>query len=111
MAKEKNNEKQDKKQDDVQKNKNIAALSYVFILFLVPLLLKRDSEFVQFHARQGLVLFIVELLAGMVSWFPVFGQLLMLLLLVVSIIAILKTLEGEKWEIPFIYEWSKKINL
>ncbi len=96
---------------DVEKNKNIAVLSYVWILCLVPLLGKRDSEFAQFHAKQGLVLFAVEIIASLFVWFPIFGQLIMIGLLVLSVIGIVKTLNGERWEIPVIYEWSKKINL
>lgn len=96
---------------DVEANKMITALSYVWILFLVPLLGKRDSKFAQFHAKQGLVLFIIELLAGLIMWFPVFGQLLMLALAVIAIMGITKALNGEWWEIPYIYGWSKKINL
>ncbi len=99
------------KELDVEINKNIAALSYVWILFLVPLLGKRDSEFAQFHAKQGLVLFVIELLAALLAWFPFFGQLLMLALVVVSVMGIVKTLNGEWWRIPFIHEWSKKIKL
>ncbi len=96
---------------DVEDNKVMAALSYAWILFLVPLLGKRDSKFAQFHAKQGLVLFIIELIASLLMWFPVFGQLIMLALLVVSVLGIIKALNGEWWKIPFIHEWSKKINL
>ncbi len=96
---------------DVEANKNIAALSYIWILCLVPLLSKKNSEFAQFHAKQGLILFIIELIAGLFVWFPFFGQLLMLLLIVISVMGIIKTYNGEWWKIPFIYEWSKKINL
>ncbi len=96
---------------DVEQNKAIAALSYVWILFLIPLLGKRDSEFAQFHAKQGLILFIIEIVASLFFWFPFFGQLLMLALVVISIIGIVKTLNGEWWKIPYLYDWSKKINL
>ena len=99
------------KEFDVEINKNTAALSYLWILCLIPILGKRDSEFAQFHAKQGLILFIIEIFAGLFSWFPIFGQLLILLLIIVSITAFVKTLNGESWKIPYIYEWSKKINL
>lgn len=105
-------EKKTKTHDkDVEENKAVAALSYAWILCLVPLLGKRDSKFAQFHAKQGLVLFVVELAAGLVVWFPFFGQLLMLGLIVVSVMGIVKTVNGEWWKIPYIYEWSKKFNL
>ncbi|MEI8360712.1 MAG: hypothetical protein WCG01_01085 [bacterium] len=87
-----------------------AALSYVFILCFIPLLSNRDSEFVQFHAKQGFVLFVLDILIGLVSWFPLFGQLAVLVLFMTSIIGIVKALNGKYWEIPFVYEWSKKLN-
>ncbi len=96
---------------DIEKNKTIAALSYVWILFLLPLLLKKRSKFAQFHAKQGLVLFIIEIAAGLFVWIPILGQILSLALLVVSVVGIVKTLNGEWWKIPYIYNWSKKINL
>jgi len=96
---------------DIEKNKAIAALSYAWILCLVPLLGKRDSKFAQFHAKQGLVLFIIEIIGSLLMWFPIFGQLLMLLLVVVSVMGIIKTLNGEWWKVPYVYSWSKKINL
>jgi uncharacterized membrane protein len=99
------------KDPDVENNKIIAALSYGWILFLVPLLGKRDSKFAQFHAKQGLILFLIELVAGLVMWFPFFGQLLMLALIIVAVVGIIKALNGEWWKIPYIYEWSLKINL
>jgi uncharacterized membrane protein len=99
------------KDPDVEANKTIAALSYLWILCLVPLLGKKDSKFAQFHAKQGLILFIIELIGSLVFWFPLFGQLLMLALVIVSVMGIIKALNGEWWKIPFIYDWSKKINL
>jgi uncharacterized membrane protein len=44
---------------DVEKNKVAALLSYVFILWLVPLLTAKDSPFAKYHANQGIMLTIV----------------------------------------------------
>lgn len=99
------------KNNDVEANKTLAAMSYIFILFLVPLLGKKDSKFAQFHAKQGLVLFAVELLVFMFVWVPLLGQLAMLALLIISVMGAVKALNGEWWKIPYIYEWSKKVNL
>ena len=93
---------------DIEKNKSVAVLSYLWILCLLPLLTKKRSKFVQFHAKQGFILFVLE---SLLCWFPFFGQLLMLCFFVVSIVAIVKTLNGEYWKIPYIYDWSKKVNL
>ncbi len=96
---------------DVEINKGVAALSYVWVLCLVPLLGKRDSEFAQFHAKQGLILFIIEILGSLIFGIPLLGWLLALTVFVVAIMGVIKALNGEWWEIPYIYEWSKKINL
>lgn len=93
--------------DFKNEERTIAALSYVWILFIIPLLLKKNSQFSQFHAKQGLVLFLFSL----VSWFPFFGQIIALIIIIVSVVAIIKTLNGEKWEIPYVYDLSKKIKL
>lgn len=95
---------------DAQQNSGVAALSYLWILFIIPLLGKRNSKFAQFHAKQGLVLFGIELIASMFAWFPIFGQLIILALIVVAVMGVVKALNEEWWKIPYINEWSKKIN-
>lgn len=104
-------EEKDLKKKDADENKLAAILSYIWILFLIPLLAKKKSKFCQFHAKQGLVLFIIDLGISLVCWVPLFGQLLVLAALALSIIAIVKTYNGEWWEIPYVYNWSKKFNL
>lgn len=113
MAKKKTTKATSKtsKQKDAEINKVMAALSYVWILCLIPLLGKKDSEFVQFHAKQGFILFIVEILASLVVWFPLFGQLFMLLLIIIAVMGVIKALNEEWWEIPIIYDWSKKLKI
>ncbi|MCA9364745.1 MAG: hypothetical protein KC736_02530 [Candidatus Moranbacteria bacterium] len=96
---------------DVEENKVIAALSYLGLLVLVPLLAKRDSPFVQFHARQGLVLLIVFMGSMFVVWVPVIGQLLWLALVVVNVIALVKTLMGQSWKLPFIGDLADKFKI
>lgn len=92
---------------DIEKNKTMAALSYVWILFLVPLLGKKHSKFCQFHAKQGLILFILSFF----SWFPLVGWLMFLAIVVISVMGVIKTLDGIWWKIPYVYDLSKKINL
>lgn len=96
---------------DVEENKLIAALSYVGILFLIPLLAKRESKFSQEHAKQGLILFIVWIVGSFVFWFPLIGWLLFIVVFIVDLIAFIKCLSGEFWEIPVLGPLRKKINL
>lgn len=64
-----------------QSNRLLAALSYLWILFLLPFIFCRDDSFALYHARQGLILFAVTT-AGQVlgaafglSWIVVLMQL------------------------------------
>jgi|GEM_PF-213509 len=102
----------------------LLVLSYLGILALVPFLTAR-KEFVQWHARQGLLLFGVSLttlfamiLANVVLWHFhwVLGLLFLLLLLTSSfgvlaliVACILKAFEGERWRIPFLGDFVERL--
>ena len=96
---------------DVEDNKVIAAIGYVWILCLVPLFLRRHSKFAQFHAKQGLVLFIVEIFGWLILWIPLVGWLLGALILIFAILGIMNSLQGNYWEMPILGKYAKKINL
>lgn len=93
---------------DIEENKNVAAIGYVWILCLVPLLLKRKSSFAQFHAKQGLVLFIIELVGW---WIPIIGWFLMLVAVIFAIVGIIMALDGKYWKMPILYQFVEKLNL
>lgn len=102
---------------DVEQNKAVSILSYIGILFLVPLLAAPKSPFAQFHARQGMVLFIAEIILWIVFYGLTFVTLgLMWFLLWVpwvcaviwSIIGIVNVVNGEEKELPLIGGLIKK---
>lgn len=97
--------------DDISNNKFMAALSYVGILVLIPVFLARKSPFAQEHAKQGLILLAVWIIGMLVFWIPLVGQILWIILVIANIVAIVKCLMGEFWEIPLIGEFRKKIHL
>ncbi len=98
-----------------QEDKIWAALSYLWILALVALLLKRQSGYVQFHAKQGVVLLIVEVILWLVGMVPVLGWLVTfvghIVVAVLAVLGIVAALVGRYWEMPFLGEYAKKINL
>ena len=96
---------------DIEENKVMAAIGYVWILCLVPLFLKRKSKFAQFHAKQGLILFIVEIFGWLIFWIPIIGWILGILILVLAILGIMNALQGKYWEMPLLGKYAKKINL
>jgi uncharacterized membrane protein len=91
---------------EIDQGKGIAWLSYVGILFLIPLLAMKDNAYTKFHAKQGLVLFIGEVIVGILGRIPFVGWFIIgpvggLFFFVLSIIGIVKSLQGEYWKAPF----------
>ena len=101
--------------NDVEANKGIAVLSYLGVLCLIPLLAKKESKFAQYHAKQGLVLFIAEIVLWVVNLVPVLGQLVFVLgwiiALVLAIMGIMAVTKGEMKELPLIGGFAAKFNL
>ena len=107
---------QDQNQDkDIQENKVVAALGYIGVLCLIPLLAKKDSKYAQFHGKQGLILFIVEIIAFVIGIIPILGWLIgfifIICCIILSIIGIIKSLSGEYWKMPVLGQYAEKINL
>ena len=101
---------------DIEKHKAVACLSYVFILFLVPLLTQKESPFAQFHAKQGMIVCIAWIVMSFILMvIPVIGWMLIplmnILFIGISIVAIIKTFSGEAWEIPGAAGLRKTFNL
>ncbi len=93
--------------------KNILAIiSYIGILCLVPILMKEKDEFVKFHAKQGLVLFIAEVATLLISWIPILGWfigfILWIIWLVLSLMGIINAVGGKQVPLPVIGKFAKK---
>ncbi len=90
----------------------MAAFSYLGVLCFVPLLFGRGDRFVNFHARQGLVLWIWGVLALFaltvpgLSWFFRFSASLITTL---SIIGLVSVMLCKSWRFPFICDLSEKL--
>lgn len=68
-------------QADVQKNKILIAVCYVFsFLFFVPILIDKSSSYCRFHANQQLTLFIFGVILGLalavIGLIPVLGAII-----------------------------------
>lgn len=89
-----------------------AILSYIGILFLVPLLACKNNSFAQFHAKQGLVLFIAEVATMFIAWIPILGWLVgfvcYIIWIVLSIIGIMNVLGGKQVPLPIIGKFAGK---
>ncbi len=95
---------------DAKTHRATAALAYVLLLFIVPMS-KKDSDFCQFHAKQGIVLFVAWVIVSFCAWIPFVGWAAWLSLLLVNVMAIVKTLNGERWELPILGKYAEQIKL
>ncbi len=100
---------------EIQDGKFFAAIGYISVLCFVPLFLKKQNKFAQFHGKQGLVLFILEVAASILKTVPALGDLVFTVGFVVfgilSLVGIVKVLMGEYWEMPVVHDISNRISL
>ena len=97
------------------------ALSYLWILALIPLLTKKDDREVQWHAKNGLVIFAAEIAAFIL--FIVLGFVIpngagcglgivqcavWIGFLVVRILCIVKGVAGQRFRLPGISDFADK---
>ena len=110
-----NNSSEGSQDPEIQDGKFFAVIGYLMFLCFVPLFLKKDNSFAQFHGKQALVLFIMEMAACILKVVPALGDLIFTVSFVafgiLSLVGIMKVLMGEKWEMPVVYEISTRISL
>lgn len=89
---------------DVEENKDLAALSYFWILSVIVYFIKKDSPFIRFHARQAIALFVLSI----VFWFvPFVAKFLELLILGFAALGFIRAAQGEWKELPLIGPMSR----
>jgi uncharacterized membrane protein len=95
------------------RSKMLALLSYMGVLCLVPLVVNKTNEFVTFHARQGLVLWIWGVLAIFGLYVPVVGPLFFsvsaLLIMAFSLAGLVSVLLTKAWKLPMVGSWADSL--
>ena len=91
-------------QNDIEQNKDVAAMSYLWILSVVVLYARRDSPFIQYHARQGLWLFLVSIPVWII---PGIGHYLEFFVLAGMIIGFLNAAQGRSHDVPVVGQLAK----
>ncbi len=91
-----------------------AILSYIPFLCFIPLLNMKDSKEASFHARQGVLLFLIELVAVLflidgISGFVFKGILVAAVFL--SIAGVYSALRGKSYKLPIIGDLAEKTKL
>jgi len=109
----------------VSENRNVMiVLSYLWLLALIPLLVEKDDREVQWHAKHGLVLTVVEVVVmiglqvvimilgaisgGLGCVFTLLIPIFMLAILIVHVLCIVKGINGQRFLIPSVSEFADK---
>lgn len=93
-------------------DKIMLVLAYLGILALIPLLTVKDSDYVKWHAKQGLVLglgsFVVMSILVMLGPLAFANCLLAPATLVLIVLGIMKAMGGVRWRIPLVADIADK---
>ncbi len=94
-------------------------LSYLGPLALVPFLVEKDDQEVQWHAKHGLVLMVlwiaISIVFTLLTSIPVFGcavaivsLIVPLIIFVIHILCIVKAMNGERFLLPGVSQYADK---
>lgn len=105
----------EQKADEVEQAKSTVWLSYLGILFLIPLLTLKDNAFAKFHVKQGIILTILGVAIWIIAWVPFIGWLVgvvvWIYILIMVIMGIINSLGGKYWKMPILgglaQQWFK----
>lgn len=88
-----------------------AALSYLFILALIPYVFGHNNTFVKKHAKQGMILLGIELVLMIMPIIPIIGWIIFpigwLFVLVCSVLGIAHAFAGKEFELPLVNRFVK----
>lgn len=105
--------------DDIEENKLMSILCYLSILWLVPMLLNKQSPYLKFHQNQGVVLMIISMIQSAFSFLislitrltgiaiisnigTAVISLISLIILAVTIISIINVCNGKAIKLPIL---------
>jgi len=93
------------------KRKLIAVLSYLSVLLFLPLNLFKKDDFIRYHAKQGVVFFVLSIVVVFAFWLPVVGWICLLALLVIWATGIFNVITGKMEPLPVIGRIAERISI
>lgn len=91
-----------------------AVMAYIPFLCFVPLIKMRDDPYAYFHARQGLVLFFIEVVAFIFT-FPHLSQMFWTAILIgcigAAVAGIMFAIQGKAHKLPLIGDLAEKLRM
>ncbi len=89
----------------IEEGKAAAILGYIPFLCFVPLIKMRDNPFALKHGKQGLLLFLIEIVAVFFLFDVVsdtFWSLVLIIAAGVAVVGILYSVQGKEFSIPYV---------
>ncbi len=98
----------------IEEGKAAAMLGYIPFMCFVPLVKMKDNPFAIKHGKQGLILFVIEIIA-VIFLLPKISDILwgavIVLCLAAAVAGIFFATQGQEWKIPFIGDWAEKLKI
>ena len=92
--------------EDINKNRHMAILAYLGLLFLVPLFAAKDSPYARYHTNQGILLFVVQTIGIAATQIPyagwIAGAIVNVFTTALLVIGLINAFKGEAKELPVI---------
>ena len=99
---------------EIEEGKTAAILAYVPFMCFVPLIKMKQNRFALQHGKQGLILFLIEIIA-LIFLLPkisdLFWGFVIIVSLAVAVTGILYAVQGREWKIPFVGDLADKLKL
>jgi len=86
-------------------NKAMAILAWIPIVGFILLLVEKEDNFVKYNGAQSSILGLLEL----VAWIPLLGQVISIGVLILIIVGMVKSSQGERFDIPALSDLALKI--
>jgi len=99
--------------DEIKEGAPFAAISYIFFLWILTFMYRKDNQFAKYHAKQGIVIFVGELMCIFLSLIPAIGRFfylcgLLILFPILCLYGIYTALMGKTERIPVVSDIADK---
>jgi len=87
-----------------------AMLCYLPVFCLYPWSLRKEMPEIEGHARQGMILFAVELALFLIT-VPVFYKIVWIAILVIAALGVLAAYNGRAYRLPVLWDLAEKVGV
>ena len=94
--------------EDRSRTKWLAAMAYLPLICLIPLFMNRDDEFIQKHAKQGFILFLIEIVAMLLTINQIWILIIIICLATAVVGAVGILIRGEI-RIPILADFADRL--